>query len=192
MTPPPPPFSSAVKQTAWNPCLSTSSSHQTQTPPATPTSYPQIPIFCHSPSVLLSSVLLLPTFLPHPSPLPSSCAFILSHPRSKRSWPYMKRGDIGGLYPPFPRREPTKTELTDWRNRSGNLSVSPSVSLSLSLSLSLSQRVPILIPFSLAAFISVLCLTYFEMPNLPPRSELIIKSERMQGPAPWNEKKRGR
>lgn len=61
-----------------------------------------------------------------------------------------------------------------------------SFNFSLSVSLSLSQLV--LIPLPLGAFISLLsvfCLvTYFEMLNLPPCSELIIKSEWVQGPDP--------
>ena len=163
-----------MKQTAWNPCLSTSSSHHLL-----------------SSSILLSSVLLLPT-PPLPSSLsqPPSCAFILSHPWSKRSWPYMKRGDFRGLYPLFPRRGAYKdTELTDWRNRSGNLSISPHLYHFLSLSPSCSWS--LFLATLLSPFLSVFCLvTYSEMLNLPPRFELIIKSEWVQGPAPSNEEKK--
>lgn len=92
----------------------------------------------------------------------------------------MKRGDFGGLYPPFPRRESTKAQ---------NEQTEETESFNFPrLSLSLSQPVLPLIPLSLGAFISSLSVfrlvTYFEMLNLPPCFELIIKRERVHGPAP--------
>lgn len=47
---------------------------------------------------------------PHSYPFSSLLCFIPIHPWSKRSWPYMKQGDCRGLYPPYPRRKPTKTQ----------------------------------------------------------------------------------
>lgn len=143
--------------------------------------FPSNPILCHSSSILLCSVSLVAYSSPT-HPLPPLALLSSVTPDQKDLDPTWNVETLEGYILHFPGERLQRHRANGQEKQ--NLSISPpSVSLSLSLSSPL-----LLIPLSLGAFISslsVFCLvTYFEMLNLPPRFELIIKSERVHGPAP--------